>query len=144
MPIPKDQLKRLCLIDSAIRCLHQPSKEMIRLHVCEGLSLPHDGICHSSIEKDLFMMKMDFDAPIKYNHTNGYHYNEQYSFFRAFMRYWSAYLVLPPEIDKMIYDDSVSLISDLPDYDISHYTRVSDPGYEIMIMNPLDVFSGEP
>jgi hypothetical protein len=106
MAVFKEQMKRVCLIDSAIRTLHYPTKEMIRLHVCDGLSLPKDGICKSTIEKDMFYMKMSMDAPIKYSKIYGYFYSEEYNFIYAFLRYWSAYMILPYEIHSLIYDDS--------------------------------------
>ena len=105
MATNKSQLKRVCLIDSAIRSLVHPTKEMIKLHVCHGLSLNPDGLCKSTIEKDMFYMREEMDAPIEYSRAIGYHYTEEYNFLHAFLRYWSGYMVLPPDINKMIYSD---------------------------------------
>jgi len=107
MAIYKQQLQRICLIDSAIQSLHKPTKEIIRIHVCRGLSLSDDGLCKSTIEKDLFFMKAEFDAPIECNRTNNeYSYRDpDYNFSHAFLRYWSAYLILPNAINEIIYAD---------------------------------------
>ena len=102
----KNQLIRVCLIDSAIRTLFKPCKETIRLHVCHGLSLQDDGISTSTIEKDIFYMRMEMDAPIKHNKVKGlYFYEEDYNFVHAFLRYWAGYIILPHDISDIIYTE---------------------------------------
>ena len=70
------------------RCLRNqfnpfPTKEDLRQACEEALYGSSNGadICDSTIEKDLFAMRMDFDAPIKYSKRDkGYYYeNEDYS-----------------------------------------------------------------
>ena len=86
MPHIKNALLRYRIIDKSIRSKQKPypSKKDLRL-ACEeslyGTSLG-ENICNSTIEKDMFFMKMEHDAPIKYSKRyNGYYYtDEKFSF----------------------------------------------------------------
>lgn len=77
---------RYRIIDRCIRNKYKPnpSKRDLR-EACEeslyGSKVGHN-ICDSTIEKDLFAMRMDHDAPIKYSKvTRGYFYEDvNYSF----------------------------------------------------------------
>jgi len=81
MPHIKNALIRYRIIDRALRndYLPFPSKRDLR-ESCEGSlygSIDGENICDSTIEKDLFAMRMDHDAPIKYNkREGGYFYTE--------------------------------------------------------------------
>lgn len=67
------------IIDKCLRNHPFPSKEDLR-EACEqelfGESIKNN-ICSSTIEKDLFTMRQDYDAPIKYSKTHrGYYYDD--------------------------------------------------------------------
>ena len=81
----KNAQLRYRVIDRSLRNPYKPypSKEELR-QACEeaifGSSVGTD-ICDSTIEKDMFAMRMEFDAPIKYSkREKGYYYeDEEYS-----------------------------------------------------------------
>jgi len=82
MPHIKNALIRYRIIDRALRNDYRPfpSKRDLRELCEEALFGSIDGanICDSTIEKDLFAMRMDHDAPIKYNkREGGYFYTEK-------------------------------------------------------------------
>jgi len=85
MPHIKNALIRFRIIDKMLRNKYKPfpSKRDLREACEESLygSVGGEHICDSTIEKDLFNMKMDHDAPIKYSKMErGYFYeNEDYS-----------------------------------------------------------------
>ena len=77
----KNALLRYRVIDKAIRNQYQPypSKSQLREACEEALYGSMDGsnICDSTIEKDMFAMKMEHDAPIKYSKKfGGYYYTD--------------------------------------------------------------------
>lgn len=78
MPHIKNALIRYRIIDKALRNKYKtyPSKEDLR-YACEeelyGDSIGRH-ICDSTIEKDMYAMKMEHDAPIKYSKKNGGYY----------------------------------------------------------------------
>ena len=79
MPHIKNALIRYRIIDRMLRNKYKtyPSKADLR-EACEEALYGEsygDNICDSTIEKDMFAMKMDHDAPIKYSKSNaGYYY----------------------------------------------------------------------
>lgn len=79
MPHIKNALIRFRIIDKCIRNKYKPfpSKKELR-EVCEESlfgSVDGDHICDSTIEKDMFAMRMEHDAPIKYSAKDrGYYY----------------------------------------------------------------------
>ncbi len=85
MPHIKNALIRYRIIDRALRNSYNPfpSKSDLRKACEDALYGSEDGanICDSTIEKDMFSMKMEHDAPIKYSKKNGgyYYEDEQYS-----------------------------------------------------------------
>ena len=85
MPHIKNALIRFRIIDKMLRNKYKPfpSKRDLREACEESLygSISGEHICDSTIEKDLFNMKMDHDAPIKYSKMErGYYYeNDDYS-----------------------------------------------------------------
>lgn len=79
MPHIKNALIRYRIIDKCLRNKYKPypSKQDLREACEESLFGSVDGahICDSTIEKDMFSMKMEHDAPIKYSRANdGYYY----------------------------------------------------------------------
>lgn len=79
----KNAQLRYRVIDRSLRNPYNPypSKEDLR-RACEeaifGSSVGTD-ICDSTIEKDMFAMRMDFDAPIKYSkREKGYYYEDEH------------------------------------------------------------------
>ena len=81
MPHIKNALIRYRIIDKCIRNKYNPfpSKRDLREACEESLFGSIDGahICDSTIEKDLFSMRMEHDAPIKYHKTErGYFYED--------------------------------------------------------------------
>jgi predicted DNA-binding transcriptional regulator YafY len=81
MPHIKNALIRYRIIDRCIRNKYKPfpSKRELREACEENLYGSNFGehICDSTIEKDLFNMRMDHDAPIKYSKKNdGYYYDD--------------------------------------------------------------------
>ena len=79
MPHIKNALIRYRIIDKCIRNKYNPfpSKRDLREACEESLfgSIDGDHICDSTIEKDMFAMKMEHDAPIKYSKRDkGYYY----------------------------------------------------------------------
>lgn len=78
MPHIKNALIRFRIIDRSIRNQYKPypSKMEIREACEEALYGSADGvnICDSTIEKDMFAMKMEHDAPIKYSKRHGGYY----------------------------------------------------------------------
>ena len=75
MPHIKNALIRYRIIDRMLRNKYKsyPSKEALRTACEEALFGSEDGahICASTIEKDLFNMKMEHDAPIRYSKKDG-------------------------------------------------------------------------
>ncbi|MEY3049387.1 MAG: hypothetical protein RL365_1425 [Bacteroidota bacterium] len=81
MPHIKNALIRYRIIDRMIRNPYKtyPSKSNLREACEESLfgSTYGDHICDSTIEKDLFAMRMEHDAPIKYSRKHeGYYYED--------------------------------------------------------------------
>ncbi|UKN01509.1 WYL domain-containing protein [Paracrocinitomix mangrovi] len=81
----KNAQLRYRVIDRCLRNPYNPypTKEDLRQACEEALFGSSEGvdICDSTIEKDMFAMRMDFDAPIKYSKKEkGYYYeDEQFS-----------------------------------------------------------------
>lgn len=76
----KNALIRYRVIDKAIRNKYKPYPSKAELRkACEDALFGNDdgeNICDSTIEKDLFFLRMEHDAPIKYSKRNGgYFYN---------------------------------------------------------------------
>lgn len=84
MPHIKHALIRFRIIDRLIRNKYKPfpSKGELREACEESLFGSVDGanICDSTIEKDLFSMRMELDAPIKYSKKHGGYYYEDPDF----------------------------------------------------------------
>lgn len=81
MPHIKNALIRYRIIDKCIRNKYKPypSKQDLREACEEALfgSIAGDHICDSTIEKDMFAMKMEHDAPIRYSkREGGYYYTD--------------------------------------------------------------------
>lgn len=82
MPHIKNALIRFRIIDRCIRNKYKPypSKQQLREACEEALYGSSDGanICDSTIEKDMFAMKMEHDAPIRYSKRyGGYYYTDE-------------------------------------------------------------------
>lgn len=80
MPHIKNALIRYRIIDRSLRNKYRPfpSKRDLR-EKCEEALFGSEGenICDSTIEKDLFAMRMEHDAPIKYSkREGGYYYTD--------------------------------------------------------------------
>ena len=80
MPHIKNALIRYRIIDRSLRNKYRPfpSKRDLR-EMCEEALFGSEGenICDSTIEKDLFAMRMEHDAPIKYSkREGGYYYTD--------------------------------------------------------------------
>ena len=81
MPHIKNALIRYRIIDRSLRNNYRPfpSKKDLR-ELCEEAlfgSIEGENICDSTIEKDLFAMRLEHDAPIKYNkREGGYFYTD--------------------------------------------------------------------
>jgi predicted DNA-binding transcriptional regulator YafY len=78
----KNALIRYRVIDKALRNKYKPfpSKSELRKACEEALFGGDDGenICDSTIEKDMFFLRMEHDAPIKYSKKNrGYYYDSE-------------------------------------------------------------------
>lgn len=76
----KNALIRYRIIDKCLRNTFRPypSKEDFRIACEEALygSSMGEHVCNSTIEKDLYGMRMEFDAPIKFSKRhNGYYYS---------------------------------------------------------------------
>lgn len=84
MPHIKNALIRFRIIDRCLRNKYKPfpTKQDLRIECEEALFGASDGenICDSTIEKDMFAMKMDFDAPIRYSKRHGGYYYEDPEF----------------------------------------------------------------
>lgn len=81
MPHIKNALLRYRIIDKCLRNNFRmyPSKQDLREACEEALfgSMHGEHICDSTIEKDLFSMRIEHDAPIKYSKTEkGYYYED--------------------------------------------------------------------
>ena len=81
MPHIKNALIRYRIIDKCIRNKYNPfpTKRDLREACEESLFGSIDGnhICDSTIEKDMFAMRMEHDAPIKYSKLErGYYYED--------------------------------------------------------------------
>jgi len=82
MPVIKNALLRYRIIDRCLKNAYNPfpSKEDFRRACEEEMygSSHGDHICDSTIEKDLFAMRMEHDAPIKYSKLEkGYYYEDE-------------------------------------------------------------------
>ena len=81
MPQIKNALIRYRIIDCCLRNKFRqyPSKNDLR-EACEDAlfgSIDGEHICDSTIEKDLFAMRVEHDAPIKYSKAErGYYYDD--------------------------------------------------------------------
>ena len=78
----KNALIRYRVIDKCLRNKYKPfpTKEELRTACEDALfgSSEGESICDSTIEKDLFYLRMEHDAPIKYNKKNrGYYYDSE-------------------------------------------------------------------
>lgn len=84
MPHIKNALIRYRIIDKCLGNKYKPypSKQDLREACEESLfgSIDGEHICDSTIEKDMFAMKMEHDAPIKYSRANGGYYYENPDF----------------------------------------------------------------
>lgn len=84
MPQIKNALIRYRIIDKCLRNKYKPypSKQDLREACEESLfgSIDGEHICDSTIEKDMFSMKMEHDAPIKYSRANGGYYYQNPDF----------------------------------------------------------------
>lgn len=84
MPHIKNALIRYRIIDKCIRNKYNPfpSKQDLREACEESLYGAIGGahICNSTIEKDMYAMKMEHDAPIRYNKKEGGYYYEDPEF----------------------------------------------------------------
>ncbi|MCJ8291226.1 MAG: WYL domain-containing protein [Flavobacteriales bacterium] len=84
MPHIKNALIRYRIIDKCLGNKYKPypSKRDLREACEESLFGSIDGvhICDSTIEKDMFSMKMEHDAPIKYSRANGGYFYEDPDF----------------------------------------------------------------
>lgn len=84
MPHIKNALIRYRIIDRMLRNKYKPypSKEALRSACEEALFGSESGahICASTVEKDLFTMKMEHDAPIRYSKKQGGYYYEDPDF----------------------------------------------------------------
>lgn len=81
MPHIKNALIRFRIIDRCLRNKYKPfpTKQDLRLECEEALfgSIDGNNICDSTIEKDMYAMKMEFDAPIRYSKRHsGYYYED--------------------------------------------------------------------
>lgn len=145
MPHIKNALIRYRIIDRAIRNKYKPypSKKEIREACEEALFGSNDGanICDSTIEKDMFSMKIEHDAPLKYSKRySGYYYSDpdftinnvplteedlsaikfaantlvQFRDVDMFKQFGNA-------IDKIV--DRVSISSNPNDKDLNHYVQ---------------------
>lgn len=79
----KNAQLRYRVIDRCLRNAYNPypTKEDLRQACEEAIFGSSEGIdiCDSTIEKDLFAMRMDFDAPIKYSKRDkGYYYEDEH------------------------------------------------------------------
>ena len=78
MPQIKNAIIRFRIIDRCLRNKYKPfpTKSDLRTACEEALYGSEDGanICDSTIEKDMFAMKMEHDAPIKYSKRDGGYY----------------------------------------------------------------------
>jgi predicted DNA-binding transcriptional regulator YafY len=83
MPHIKNALIRYRIIDRMLRNKYKPypSKQQLR-EACEEELFGSQGanICDSTIEKDMFTMKMEHDAPIKFSKRLGGYYYEDPNF----------------------------------------------------------------
>ena len=83
MPHIKNALIRYRIIDRMLRNKYKPypSKQQLR-EACEEELFGSQGsnICDSTIEKDMFAMKMEHDAPIKFSKRHGGYYYEDPDF----------------------------------------------------------------
>ena len=82
MPQVKNAFMRFRIIDRCIRSEERPfpSKEELRLACEEELfgSQDRDPICKKPLEKDLFALRMEPDAPILYSkREKGYYYSDK-------------------------------------------------------------------
>jgi predicted DNA-binding transcriptional regulator YafY len=158
MPHIKNALIRYRIIDRCIRNKYRsyPTKQDLREACEEALFGSSDGanICDSTIEKDMFAMKMEHDAPIKYSKKHsGYYYEDpefsindiplteedlsaikfaantllQFRDVDMFKQFGNA-------IDKIV--DRVSISSNPNDKDLNHFvqfeTAVSSGGNEYL------------
>ena len=83
MPHIKNALIRFRIIDRMLRNKYKPypSKQQLR-ETCEDELFGSQGanICDSTIEKDMFAMKMEHDAPIKFSKRHGGYYYKDTNF----------------------------------------------------------------
>ncbi len=84
MPHIKNALIRYRIIDRCLRNKYRPfpTKKDLR-EACEDSlfgSVDGENICDSTIEKDMFAMKMEHDAPIRYSKRHGGYYYEDPDF----------------------------------------------------------------
>jgi hypothetical protein len=84
MPKIKKAVRRLSIIANAL-----VSKPLSKIELQEMLfEKIQEHVCCSTIEKDLFLLRMDFDAPIVYQKRNNtYHIKETYDFNQSLLNW---------------------------------------------------------
>ncbi len=108
MSINKNQLRRICLIDAAIRSIYCPTKQDLLQYVKEAMTGDYmdAGICASTLEKDMVIMRVEYDAPLKFNRsTCCYNYTDpEYEFWKVFLQHWGLFIDFPSFIKQKIYE----------------------------------------
>lgn len=84
MPKVKHAIRRLSIIANALT--NKPlSKAELQDNLFEKID---EHVCCSTIEKDLFLLRMDFDAPIIYNkRSNKYQIIDAYNFNQSLLNW---------------------------------------------------------
>lgn len=87
MPKIKKAIRRLAIIANAL--VSKPlSKDELQQKLFEKIQ---EHVCCSTIEKDLFLLRMDFDAPIEYRKINNkYHIKKTYDFNQSLLNWLNA------------------------------------------------------
>ena len=95
MPLVKDPFKRMGVIDRLLNDNRRrpPGKDDLRREVSVRVYDDPYAVSDSTIEKDLYSMRTEYGAPIKFDSTHGgYVYTESYHFSDAFIRHWSDHV----------------------------------------------------
>jgi hypothetical protein len=84
MPKIKNVIRRLSIIANAL--INKPlSKNELQQKLFEKIQ---EHVCCSTIEKDLFLLRMDFDAPIIYEkRTKKYYITKSYNFNKSLLNW---------------------------------------------------------
>ncbi len=100
------QLHRIILIDKALNSVYMPTKDDLIEYIRDNSD--DFEFCDSTIEKDLYLMRNQYNAPIKFKKGNSpggngfYYYSDDFEFWHEFLSHWNKYIEFPVSIRNIL------------------------------------------